>query len=108
MSTKKEYVDFVMEVIDGVGVIRSKKMFGEYMIYIDEKPALLVCDDTVYVKMVDELFQDFIMCDQGFPYEGARKHYILDIDDQEQTRYLIQLLLPYLKIPKRRQKKFID
>ena len=55
MSTKKDYINYVLEMIDGVGQLRYKKMFGEYMIYVEDKPALLVCDDTVYVKIIDDL-----------------------------------------------------
>ena len=32
------------------GEVWSRKMFGEYMAYLNEKPVLLVCDNTVFVK----------------------------------------------------------
>jgi DNA helicase-2/ATP-dependent DNA helicase PcrA len=38
-----------------VGAVRYKKMFGEYMVYVNEKPILLVCDNTVFVKILDRL-----------------------------------------------------
>jgi TfoX/Sxy family transcriptional regulator of competence genes len=104
MGTKKEYIEYVMDSIQGIGHLRYKKMFGEYMVYNDEKPALLVCDDTVFVKKIDELKDLFMSCDQGFPYQGAKEHYILDIDDKEQSKTLIKHILPYLKIPKRKIK----
>ncbi|MBP1578020.1 MAG: TfoX/Sxy family protein, partial [Oscillospiraceae bacterium] len=53
MATSKEYADFVCEQVTGLGAVRSKKMFGEYMVYIDDKPILLVCDNTVFIKMLD-------------------------------------------------------
>ena len=34
MATTKEYVEYVCEQIEGVGDIRFRKMFGEYMIYV--------------------------------------------------------------------------
>jgi TfoX/Sxy family transcriptional regulator of competence genes len=102
MATKKEYIDYVLEMIDGVGQLRYKKMFGEYMIYVDDKPALLVCDDTVFVKIIDNLKEDFENCEKGFPYQGAKEHYILDIDKKERSKELIKQVLPFLKVPKKR------
>jgi TfoX/Sxy family transcriptional regulator of competence genes len=102
MATKKEYIDYVLEMIDGVGQLRYKKMFGEYMIYVNDKPALLVCDDTVFVKIIDNLKEDFENCEKGFPYQGAKEHYILDIDEKERSKELIKQVLPFLKVPKKR------
>ena len=102
MATKKDYIDYVLEMIDGVGQLRYKKMFGEYMIYVNDKPALLVCDDTVFVKIIDNLKEDFENCEKGFPYQGAKEHYILDIDEKERSKELIKQVLPFLKVPKKR------
>lgn len=49
MATSKEYIEFVREQLHGCGgEIRYRKMFGEYMVYINDKPVLLVCDDTAF------------------------------------------------------------
>lgn len=50
MATSKEYIEFVCESITYTAEIKYKKMFGEYMVYINEKPILLVCDNTAFVK----------------------------------------------------------
>ena len=34
MATSIDYIDYVCEQIRGVGEIRYKKMFGEYMVYV--------------------------------------------------------------------------
>ena len=56
-------------------------MFGEYMVYYKAVPVLLVCDDCVFVKILKEttelLGED---CEQEIPYDGAKLHYVLDID----------------------------
>ena len=41
MASSKEFVDFVMEQACGTGEITFRKMFGEYMIYVNEKPVVL-------------------------------------------------------------------
>lgn len=50
MATSDDYLTFVLEQLPPLGVVRSRKMFGEYMVYFNEKPVLLVCDNTVFVK----------------------------------------------------------
>jgi len=33
MATKLDFIEYVCGQIDGIGAIRHKKMFGEYMVY---------------------------------------------------------------------------
>lgn len=49
IATTKEYLDYVLDHLPACGTVRYRKMFGEYMIYIDDKPLLTVCDNTVFV-----------------------------------------------------------
>lgn len=105
MATTPDYIDFVCDQICGAGDIRYRKMFGEYMIYINDKPVLLVCDNTVFVKIVPELDSVMEGAEKGFPYEGAREHYVLDIEDTEKARAVIAILEPITPLPKRRSGK---
>lgn len=50
MASSREYLDFVLEQLEGISGIDYKKMFGEYLIYINNKPAIMVCDNTPMVK----------------------------------------------------------
>lgn len=50
MATTLDYIAFVCDQLQGMGEIRYRKMFGEYMVYVNEKPLLLVCDNTVFVR----------------------------------------------------------
>ena len=50
MATSPEYLAFVLEQLPPLWDIRSRKMFGEYMIYLNDKPILTLCDNTVFVK----------------------------------------------------------
>ena len=42
MATNLEFVEYVCDQIDGVGAVRYKKMFGEYMVYVNEKPIVSI------------------------------------------------------------------
>ena len=105
MATTLAYIEFVCEQICSAGDIRYRKMFGEYMVYVNDKPVLTVCDNTVFVKIVPELDAVMEGADRGFPYEGAREHYSLDIEDTEKARTVIAILEPITPLPKRRSGK---
>ena len=105
MATTPEYMEFVCEQIQGTGQIRYKKMFGEYMAYVNNKPILLVCDNTVYVKKLPELSELMQNASCGVPYNGAKEHYILDIEDAEHAKQVVALLEPITPLPKPRKKK---
>ena len=105
MATTPEFIEYAASQAAGCGIVRYKKMFGEYMVYVNEKPILLVCDNTVFVKMLpclDDLMAD---AEKGFPYKGAKEHYILDIDDTELTKAVIDALEPITPLPKPRKEK---
>ena len=105
MATTIDFIEFICEQIDGVGAVRYRKMFGEYMVYVNDKPLLLVCDNTVYLKIHDSISQLMTEADQGFPYQGAKLHYILDIDNADFSKEVITVLEPHIQVPKPKKKK---
>lgn len=105
MACSTEFIDFVCSQLEGVGVIRTRKMFGDYCIYVDEKPVMLACDNIVYVKkhkVIEEMMTD---AEVGFPYDGAKEHYILDVEHRESALPIIRALFPHIPMPKPKKKK---
>ncbi|MDR1851915.1 MAG: TfoX/Sxy family protein [Propionibacteriaceae bacterium] len=105
MATTPEFVEYVLDQAEGPWLLRSKKMFGEYMVYVNDKPILLVCDNQVFVKILPELDEAMKGRETGFPYEGAKEHYVLDMDDTEHVREVIGILEPITALPKPRKRK---
>jgi TfoX/Sxy family transcriptional regulator of competence genes len=105
MSTSVDFVGFIIDQIHGVVETRYRKMFGEYMVYVNDKPILLVCDDTVYIKRLAEVAELMKNAETGFPYQGAKEHYILDIDNAELAKEVIEILEPITPLPKKRARK---
>ncbi len=104
MATSKEYMEYVCEQLRDIDGVTYKKMFGEYMVYVHEKPVLLVCDNTVLVKEVPELAELMRDAPEGYPYDGAKLHYLLDIENRELTSRVIAILEPITPLPRRRKK----
>lgn len=105
MSTTYDFAEYVCEQIRDTGNIRSRKMFGEYMIYVNDKPILLVCDNTVFVKQVEAVAELLKDADIGIPYTGAKSHYVLDIDDASLSNEVVRILEPITPLPKPKKKK---
>mgnify|MGYP001032911893 FL=1 len=80
-------------------------MFGEYMVYVNDKPVLLVCDNTVYVKKLTEIEELMSCAECGVPYDGAKEHYILDIENRELTAKVVEVLEQVTPVPKKKPKK---
>ena len=104
MATSLEYIEFVCEQIQPFGEVRYRKMFGEYMAYLNEKPILLVCDNTVFVKKLPEIETLMPNAECGFPYGGAKEHYVLDIENADLLSRLIPVLESATPLPKPKKK----
>ena len=50
MACSLDFIEFVCRQIEAVGAIRYRKMFGDYMIYANEKPVIIACDNIAFVK----------------------------------------------------------
>lgn len=105
MATTVDYMEYVCDQIQGSGDIRYKKMFGEYMLYVNNKPLFTVCNNTVYVKKHPCIADKMSQAECGAPYPGAKEHYILNIEDADFCREIVALLEPVVPLPKPRRKK---
>lgn len=106
MATSLQFADFVCDQLQMYGVVRAKKMFGEYMVYLNEKPILLLCDNTVYVKKKPQTAVILQSAPCGVPYEGAKEHFILDMEQQALLDVLIPILEAVTPLPKRKNPKW--
>lgn len=104
MACSEEFIDFVVHQLEGTGSIRARKLFGDWCIYVDEKPVILACDNLAYIKMHPAIADLMAGADTGFPYPGAKEHYILDIDHRTEACRVVRALLPHIPYPKPRKK----
>lgn len=103
MATTESFINYVCEQLAGIGEIRYKKMFGEYLVYIDEKPIIIVCENTAFVKKLDCIEPLMEGSDVGFPYKGAKEHYILDLEN-DISREVVAKLVEVTPAPKKKKK----
>jgi TfoX/Sxy family transcriptional regulator of competence genes len=105
MSTNIDFITYVVEQIQDAGNITYKKMFGEYWSYSNAKPVLLVCDNTVFVKILECVEPLLKNAEKGFPYDGAKEHYIADADDGKLLSALVREIEKVTSVPKKKSPK---
>ncbi len=107
MATSPDTVAFITEQLSGAGAISTRKMFGEYAVYLDGKVVALVCDDSLFIKPTPAalaLVGDPAMAP---PYPGARPHIVADalLDEPDLLVEVIRAVAQDLPAPKPKKPK---
>lgn len=108
MATSADYIEFVMEQLElsGCGLdLWYRPMFGEYCIYAGEKPLVFVCDNTVFVKVIDCVAPLLADAERRPPFPGAKNFVVLDIEDYDLCREVFILLSIHKPMPKPKKRK---
>ena len=50
MACTREFIDFVCDTLSPLGEVRSRKMMGDYIIYVNGESVITACDNICYVK----------------------------------------------------------
>ncbi len=104
MACSPEFIEFVCDVLAPLGEVRSRKMMGDYVIYLNDKCVITACDNTAFVKKLPCIADLMADAECGCPYEGAKEAYILDFRDLHKTLKVISTLWEELPFPKSRKK----
>lgn len=107
MASDRDFVQYVVDQIDASADIRSRAMFGEYVLYSHDKLVALVCDNQLFIKPTEagrSFIGDVV---EAPPYPGAKNSFLIgdSIDDGEWLTQLIALTEAELPLPKPRKKK---
>ncbi|MCA0325322.1 MAG: TfoX/Sxy family protein [Proteobacteria bacterium] len=92
MSTSPETLDFLLDQIGPWSGIRTRRMFGEYCLYLDDKPVAFVCNDQLYVKPTaagEALMQPPVW--ERF-YDKGKPHLLISPDRWDERDWLRALL----------------
>ena len=59
MSRDNAFVSYVVELMQSMGPVRAKRMFGGHGIFLDDLMFALIADDVLYLKADNETENDF-------------------------------------------------
>ena len=104
MACTTDFIEFVCDALAPLGEVRSRKMMGEYVIYLNDKCVITACDNTAFVKKLPCIADLMADAETGYAYAGAKEGYILDFRDRHKTLKVIETLWEELPFPKSRKK----
>lgn len=106
MGTRAETMDFLVDQLSALPTIRTRKMFGEYCLYLDDKPVAFVCDDELFVKPTDEGRAYIGTPDEAPFYPGSSLYFRVSGDRWEDREWLTELIdLTAAALPEPKPKK---
>ena len=93
MSTKRSTIEYIEDQIADVPEVYSRKMFGEYALYVGGKVVALVTGDRLFVKITEE-GRAFVAgaYEEGRAYPGAKPSMLIDEDQIEDHAWLSELI----------------
>ncbi len=108
MASSQSTVDFIAEQMNGAGIITSKRMFGEYAVYVNGKVIAFVCDDNLFLKPTSEAREFYPEAEDAPPYPSAKMYMLIDEgrwEDREFMSALASISYYALPLPKPKKKK---
>lgn len=100
-------MEYMEDQLADVSGVRSRKMFGEYALYVGDKVVALVCDDMLYVKITDP-GREYVgeRYEEGIAYPGAKPSILIDADLVEDREWLSELIrITEAALPESKPKK---
>ena len=92
MATQQSTADYLAAQLSDAGAVRSRKMFGEYALYCDEKVVALICDDRLFVKPTDAGRSFAGNPEEAPPYPGSKPFLLIEEDRWEDRSWMTELI----------------
>ena len=105
MACTSEFIEYICDMLAPSGEIHSRKMMGDYIVYVNEKCVITACDNIAYVKKLPCIAGLMADAKYGCPYTGAKEAYILDLEDAPKSLKVIETIWEYLPFLNQRNSK---
>jgi len=79
MACSTDFIEFICDVPAPLGEVRSHKMMGDYVIYVNDKCVITACDNTAFVKKLPCIAELMADAETGCAYKGAKEGYNLSL-----------------------------
>lgn len=88
MSSTLDYLEYVLDLLNDFKDITYKKMMGEFLLYKNSIIFGGIYDNRFLIKKNPIL--DKYNLKEEIPYQGAKPMFLLDIDDKELIKEIIE------------------
>ena len=105
MASSKEYLNFILDQLSGLGGISYRAMMGEYILYYNGKIVGGIYDDRFLVKPVKAAVAMLPDAKKELPYEGGKEMLLVeDVDNREFLEKLFTAIYEELPAVKKKRK----
>ena len=105
MSSSNQYLDFVLDLLGELDDVAHRKMMGEYVLYYRGKVIGGIYDDRFLLKVTPASSRLLPEAPRAIPYEGAKEMLLVEVEDRDVLRDVVDAMWEELPAPKKRNKK---
>lgn len=94
MATSRDTIEYLLEQLAALeSRLRTRSMFGEYCLYVDDKPVAFICDDKLFLKItpVSRGYLDDSHDSQAYP--GSKPYICISPDMWEDRAWLREIII---------------
>ena len=104
MASSRDYLDFILEQLSGLGNVTYRAMMGEYILYWRGKIIGGIYDDRFLIKPTNSAVAMMPDAAREIPYEGAKEMLLVDnVDSRDFLAGLITAVYGELPEPKKKK-----
>lgn len=101
MSSTKEYLDYVLDLLRGLDGVTHRRMMGEYVIYLRGKVVGGIYDDRFLLKPTKTALELLPDARMELPYEGGKPMILVDVEDRDLMARVVTAVHDDLPAPKK-------
>ena len=105
MSSTEQYLDFVLDLLGELDDVVHRKMMGEYVLYYRSKVVGGIYDDRFLLKVTPASERLLPDAPRATPYKGAKEMLLVEVEDRDVLRDVVDAMWEELPAPKKRNKK---
>ena len=96
MATTKDFHDYILDCLQRVGNVTTKKMMGEYLVGD-------ICDNCLFLKPTESVLRLMPTAERSYPYEGSKTLMVI-VEDVENTELMSKVInTMYTELPDRKK-----
>lgn len=104
MSSTEQYLDFVLDLLGELEDVAHRKMMGEYVLYYRGKVIGGIYDDRFLLKVTHASERLLSDAPRVTPYKGAKEMLLVEVEDRDVLRDVVDAMWEELPAPKQRKK----
>ena len=92
MATDKQTAETILAKIAAVADARIRPMFGEYVLYVEEKVVGQLNENTLFIKVTKFGEQHALELERAAPYPGAKPAFVVPPERLEDADWLREFI----------------